>query len=84
MSARRMEIQTAASESLQQQPSAYLGTPLQPTNVLERIPEDSATHDSALSPQDLFPGRFHLPHVMLEKETPERGHLCSKVLCLII
>ena len=57
---RRMETQVPGSEALQQQPSAYMGTPPPPTNVLERIPEDSATHDAALSPQDLFPGECKL------------------------
>lgn len=61
---RGLERQASGSEALQQQPSAYLGTPPPPTNVLERIPEDSATHDAALSPQDLFPGKSLLcvPH----------------------
>ncbi len=57
---RGLERQASGSEALQQQPSAYLGTPPPPNNVLERIPEDSATHDVALSPQDLFPGKFCL------------------------
>jgi hypothetical protein len=55
-----METQVSGSEALQQQPSAYMGTPPLSTNVLERIPEDSATHDAALSPQDLFPGKYNL------------------------
>ena len=53
---RRMETQVSSSEALQPQPSAYMGTPPLPPNTLERIPEDQATHDVALSPQDLFSG----------------------------
>ena len=52
-----METQVSASEALQPQPSAYMGTPPLPPNALERIPEDQATHDVALSPQDLFSGK---------------------------
>ena len=54
---RGLERQASGSEALQQQPSAYLATPPPPNNILERIPEASATHDAALSPQDLFPGK---------------------------
>ena len=58
---RRMETQLSASEALQAQPSAYMGTPPLPPNALERIPEDQATHDVALSPQDLFSGEHSAP-----------------------
>ena len=64
-----LERQASGSEALQQQPSAYLGTPPPPNIVLERIPEDSATHDAALSPQDLFPGKSCL-HVAHDDATP--------------
>lgn len=57
-----METQVSASEALQPQPSAYMGTPPLPPNSLERIPEDQATHDVALSPQDLFSGK-HSAHL---------------------
>ena len=67
----------SGSEALQQQPSAYVGTPPPPTNVLERIPEDSATHDAALSPQDLFPGECrllcHIAFVLMTSGSAETG-----------
>lgn len=53
------------SEALQQQHSAYMGTPPLPTNALERIPEDSATQDVTLSPQDIYSGEPSLPLLCL-------------------
>ncbi len=65
-----METQVSASEALQPQPSAYMGTPPLPPNALERIPEDQATHDVALSPQDLFSGEHSGPdHVAQSRLT---------------
>ena len=78
---RGLERQASGSEALQQQPSAYLGTPPPPSNALERIPEDAATHDAALSPPDLFPGKFTELVMHLRATLPSVGHL-SELLTL--